>query len=99
MYKRFIILYISFFTDAEGAREYYGKLVGQLTTYAHKVSGKVFAVDEDTLFIKDFTYDGLGPGIFKTYIVYSKYFNYKIFITPHKSSILWISLCSKLYVL
>ncbi|XP_021944452.1 protein Skeletor, isoforms B/C isoform X3 [Folsomia candida] len=47
--------------DVHGAREYYGKLIGQLTTYAHKVSGKVYAVDEDTLFIKDFTYDGLGP--------------------------------------
>jgi len=41
---------------------YYGKWIGQFFQYAHKVSGKVFAVDEDTLFIEEFTYDGLGPG-------------------------------------
>jgi hypothetical protein len=52
------------------AKEYYGKPIGPITTYAHKVSGKVYAVDEDTLFIKDFTYDGLGPGE-STYIISS----------------------------
>lgn len=52
------------FTLAEAAKgkEHYGKWIGQITQYAHKVSGKVYAVDEDTLFIKEFTYDGLGPG-------------------------------------
>lgn len=49
------------FAEAEG-REYYGKLIGNFNNYAHKVSGKVFAVDEDTIFIKGFSYDGNGPG-------------------------------------
>ncbi|CAG7815899.1 unnamed protein product [Allacma fusca] len=42
-------------------KEYYGKLIGNFNSYAHRVGGKVYAVDEDTLFIKGFTYDGLGP--------------------------------------
>lgn len=46
----------------KGKAEHYGKWMGEITQYAHKVSGKVFAVDEDTLFIKGFNYDGLGPG-------------------------------------
>ena len=36
--------------------------MGKLTDRsAHSVSGEVFAVDEQTIFIKNFTYDGLAP--------------------------------------
>ena len=35
-------------------------LIGQLSTLAHSVSGEVYALDEKTLMIKDFTYDGAG---------------------------------------
>jgi len=41
---------------------YYGKLISKLSEFHHGVSGEVYAVDARTLFIKDFTYDGEGPG-------------------------------------
>jgi hypothetical protein len=41
---------------------YYGKYIGKLKTLHHSVSGDVFAVDARTLHIRDFTYDGEGPG-------------------------------------
>lgn len=41
---------------------YYGKSLGKLSEFHHGVSGHVYAVDGRTLFIKDFTYDGEGPG-------------------------------------
>lgn len=41
---------------------YLGKSLGKLSEYHHGVSGEVFAVDGRTLHIKDFTYDGEGPG-------------------------------------
>lgn len=44
------------------AAAYYGKLIGKLSQLHHGVSGEVYAVDARTLFIKDFTYDGEGPG-------------------------------------
>lgn len=40
---------------------YYGTLIGRLNRRDHNVSGEVFAVDEQTLFIKNFNYDGLAP--------------------------------------
>ena len=43
---------------------YFGTLVGKLTTYSHGVSGEIYAVDESTLFIKNFNYDGQGPQTF-----------------------------------
>lgn len=47
---------------------YYGKLIGKLSELHHGVSGEVYAVDARTLFIKDFTYDGEGPG---SYVVFA----------------------------
>jgi hypothetical protein len=41
---------------------YYGKYIGKLKTLHHSVTGEVFAVDARTLHIRDFTYDGEGPG-------------------------------------
>ncbi|UYV60882.1 hypothetical protein LAZ67_1002664 [Cordylochernes scorpioides] len=40
---------------------YYGKLIGNLITNAHNVSGKVYAASDDTFFIENFIYDGKGP--------------------------------------
>lgn len=37
----------------------------------HGVSGEVFAVDARTIFIKNFSYDGEGPG---TVLIYSSDF-------------------------
>lgn len=41
-----------------------GAYIGQLRMLQHNVSGKVWAVDEDKLYIEDFTYDGIGPDAF-----------------------------------
>ncbi|XP_067006992.1 protein Skeletor, isoforms B/C [Anabrus simplex] len=43
---------------------YYGKLIGTLQEYAHKIRGTAYAVDESTIFIKGFNYDGTGPDAF-----------------------------------
>lgn len=45
-----------------GARAYYGAHLGPLSELHHAVSGDVYAVDSRTLFIKNFNYDGEGPG-------------------------------------
>lgn len=44
------------------ARGYYGAHLGPLSQLDHGVSGDVYAVDSRTLFIKNFNYDGEGPG-------------------------------------
>jgi hypothetical protein len=41
-----------------------GVLIGELKTKQHGVKGKVFAVDEKTILIKNFEYDGAGPDAF-----------------------------------
>ncbi|KAJ9588686.1 hypothetical protein L9F63_018018, partial [Diploptera punctata] len=46
------------------ATPYYGKLIGSLQEYAHKIKGTAYAVDESTIFIKGFNYDGTGPDAF-----------------------------------
>lgn len=54
------------------ASEYYGAKIGALSQLHHGVSGDVYAIDSRTIFLKDFNYDGEGPGkpichiIFKT---------------------------------
>lgn len=44
-----------------GDKPYYGRLIGTLTDYAHGIRGTVYATDENTIFIKNFSYDGTGP--------------------------------------
>ncbi|KYN45050.1 hypothetical protein ALC56_00524 [Trachymyrmex septentrionalis] len=46
---------------ARNGPNYYGKLIGTLEQYAHGIKGKVYAVDDATIFIKGFCYDGTGP--------------------------------------
>ena len=40
------------------------KYIGDFTNHYHGIAGKVFAVDEHTLRIEDFKYDGEGPDAF-----------------------------------
>lgn len=47
---------------ANAARGYYGAHLGPLSQLHHGVSGDVYAVDSRTLFLKNFNYDGEGPG-------------------------------------
>lgn len=42
--------------------QYFGKEMGALSQLQHGVRGRVFAVDARTLYLKDFHYDGEGPG-------------------------------------
>ena len=35
--------------------------LGTLPNLEHDTSGKLYAIDEKTFFIQDFTYDGFGP--------------------------------------
>lgn len=42
--------------------QYFGKLIGSFPGTVHNVKGEVYATNENTIFIKGFTYDGAGPG-------------------------------------
>lgn len=51
--------------DVCGANDgYVGKFIGELNSYHHQVGGDVYAVDERTLLIKKFMYDGNGGDTF-----------------------------------
>lgn len=50
---------------------YYGTKIGSLTQLHHGVSGDVYAVDSRTLFLKNFNYDGEGPGIITIKNIYA----------------------------
>lgn len=43
---------------------YRGKFIGRLNAYHHQVSGDVYAVDEYTLLLVSFSYDGNGADTF-----------------------------------
>ncbi|KZC10983.1 Protein Skeletor, isoforms D/E, partial [Dufourea novaeangliae] len=43
---------------------YYGKPIGPLQVFGHGIKGDVYAVDESTIFIKGFCYDGTAPDTF-----------------------------------
>ena len=63
-YASFLSANTFWFTLSIGihGEEYRGLYLGKLNTYAHQVSGDVYAVDEYTILIKNFFYDGLGAG-------------------------------------
>ncbi|KAK6632847.1 hypothetical protein RUM43_012586 [Polyplax serrata] len=42
----------------------YGRLLGEFEGYAHDIEGVVYAVDDSTIFVKGFTYDGTAPDAF-----------------------------------
>ncbi|XP_058057162.1 protein Skeletor, isoforms B/C [Anopheles bellator] len=51
--------------DCRAPKEpYYGREIGRLTNFGHGIKGQVFAVDESTLFVKGFAYDGNAPDAF-----------------------------------
>lgn len=52
---------------------YYGKFLGKLSELHHGVSGEVYVVDGRTLYLKDFTYDGQGPGKLNFSLKYQKH--------------------------
>ncbi|XP_014254156.1 protein Skeletor, isoforms B/C isoform X2 [Cimex lectularius] len=43
---------------------YYGRLIGTFQEYAHGIRGTAYAVDDSTIFVKGFSYDGTGPDAF-----------------------------------
>lgn len=54
--------YIDYYDDAPGNPSMpRGNLIGDFNTYQHGVAGQVYAVDEQTLRIENFEYDGKGP--------------------------------------
>ncbi|XP_023313079.1 protein Skeletor, isoforms B/C-like, partial [Anoplophora glabripennis] len=57
------VIALCFIGKADSA-QYLGKFLGKLSELHHGVSGEVYAVDGRTLHIKDFTYDGQGPGAY-----------------------------------
>lgn len=54
--------YIFVFSVVTKAAEYHGKYLGPLKSYHHSLGGDVYAVDARTLHIRNFVYDGEGPG-------------------------------------
>ena len=46
------------------AADYQGPLLGKLNSYAHQVNGDVYVIDEYSLLIKNFFYDGLSQDAF-----------------------------------
>ncbi|XP_022080693.1 protein Skeletor, isoforms B/C-like [Acanthaster planci] len=50
--------------QAVAANAYYGKVIGQLSTLDYQVSGTVYAVDETTVMIRGFNYNGAAPDAF-----------------------------------
>ena len=61
-----MVSYINHFLYVSGTDTIKEKIyIGQITQYAHGVSGTIFYVKEDNrLVIENFTYDGLGPDAF-----------------------------------
>ncbi|XP_050429461.1 protein Skeletor, isoforms B/C-like [Adelges cooleyi] len=51
-------------TAQSGTSEYYGKYLGPLKSYLHKLGGDVYAVDARTLHVRNFMYDGKGPAAY-----------------------------------
>ena len=48
----------------EEVEEYKGRLIGTFNSYHHQVNGEVYAVDDFTMLVKNFVYDGNGKDTF-----------------------------------
>ncbi|XP_071947157.1 protein Skeletor, isoforms B/C-like isoform X2 [Antedon mediterranea] len=61
-----IVIVSSLFTviHAQEFANYFGKKIGDFTTFAHRVSGSVHAIDSTTLWVRGFNYDGTAPDAF-----------------------------------
>ncbi|XP_057339793.1 protein Skeletor, isoforms B/C isoform X2 [Microplitis mediator] len=61
----FLILGTNFGSCArKKGHNYYGVEIGKLKSYAHSIKGMVYVIDESTIFIKGFSYDGTAPDVF-----------------------------------
>ncbi|XP_018319148.1 protein Skeletor, isoforms B/C isoform X2 [Agrilus planipennis] len=59
-----LFLFVSEGLCGKKPEPYYGREIGKLQQFAHGIKGIVYAVDESTIFIKGFSYDGTGPDAF-----------------------------------
>jgi hypothetical protein len=59
-----LCLAVSALSSPQGGRQVDVTFVGDLTDTEHDVGGKVYILDQDTLVIDDFSYDGNGFGVY-----------------------------------
>lgn len=59
-----LLIFISLLVSWGSCEEYKGKHIGKLNSYHHQTSGDVYAVDQYTLLITGFSYDGNGADTF-----------------------------------
>lgn len=55
---------LSFVSGQDRNEQYFGRFISKLNSYHHQVTGDVYAVNQNTLLIKDFSYDGEGTDTF-----------------------------------
>ena len=53
-----------YFESNSHRKKYNGKYIGKLNSYHHQVNGQIYAVNEKTLLLKGFQYDGQGRDAF-----------------------------------
>lgn len=58
------LITVSYRGKCEDKEPYQGKYLGKINSYHHQVSGEVYAVDEYTLLLINFNYDGNGVDAF-----------------------------------
>lgn len=56
--------FFAVFCQDEEDEVYRGRRINDLNTYHHQVSGVIYAVDEYTLLLRSFSYDGNGADTF-----------------------------------
>eukprot|EP00091_Calanus_sinicus_P021215 TRINITY_DN617_c0_g1_i1.p2 TRINITY_DN617_c0_g1~~TRINITY_DN617_c0_g1_i1.p2 ORF type:complete len:109 (-),score=23.79 TRINITY_DN617_c0_g1_i1:14-340(-) len=59
-----LCLAVSALSSPQGGRQVDVTYVGDLTDTEHDVGGKVYILDQDTLVIDEFSYDGNGFGVY-----------------------------------
>lgn len=60
----FLSIFVSGFSCQEDDGPYRGKCIGKLNSYHHQVSGSIYAVDDWTILLTSFIYDGTGQDTF-----------------------------------
>ncbi|KAK9501220.1 hypothetical protein O3M35_011975 [Rhynocoris fuscipes] len=59
-----LLIIITALVRRNNCEEYHGKHIGKLNSYHHQVAGDVYAVDQYTILLKGFSYDGNGADTF-----------------------------------
>lgn len=59
-----LVWLFGFVASRKHPEPYYGTKIDSFQVYGHGIKGTVYAVDESTIFIKGFSYDGTGPDAF-----------------------------------